>query len=458
MLYNFNHYWPKVWLVKDFFVVSGDTHGYYDPVENFYNGQGYNSACRMPGLLPLYYPLRLLFSPDVTKILIILLQFFTSVISVRVLALIAKRIFNDAVYTFTLVVYALSTFVSIWDHYGYSDSFSISFLILSIYLALRYKDSNQMKFLLFSGIFFCWSLFFRPINIIVLPVLIFHLVHFRFNAKAIFHFIKASFIFVLPLLICLSAWAYHNYKLTSRFILLQDSMENCYQTAYPVYYQKLRDLSTAWGGDYQRTTKNGEMNWFLDKSVDYKKQNPFSERMYASNYTIDSLIKLRESYHAILSDTVSAEERSAYIRYVSERSDAYKAQYKKEHSFDFMFLNRARLAVKFCFPMRLDNLPFPKLSEMSLLQKLVKTFYLVLLHLVNLFGLLAGVLLLFRSRKNKEQLLFYGFPFVFLLVLGGLLGFIEMRYFAPIYPFFLIFTGDIFIRVFRKFKKTPTTI
>ncbi|HYC27147.1 MAG TPA: glycosyltransferase family 39 protein, partial [Chitinophagaceae bacterium] len=394
---------------------------------------GYNSVCRMPGLLPVYFALRFFLDETGTKVAIILLQFLVGVFSVWALGRIARYIFNAVVSTCTIVLYSISTFVSVWDHYGYSDSFSVSFMIISIYLLLHFRQNGGKAMLLLSGLFYCWSVFFRPINIVILPVMLVHLIHGRLTLRSILKSSGLSLLFVVPLVVCLALWVSHTRRLTGRFILLQDSMSNCYPNAYPEHYQKMRDLSTAWGGDYQRNTVGGEMNWFLDKSVNYKKQNPFSDRIYTKDYNIDSLIRLREYYHASRSDTVSQAQKKYYTEYVASRSDHYKAGYIREHYFDYAVLNKLRILLKFCFPLRLDDIPLPKLSDMSLFQKMFKGFYMVLFHLVNLLGLLAGIIVLFS--RDRKKILFYGFPFTFLLILGIYFGFIEMRYLAPVYPF-----------------------
>jgi hypothetical protein len=124
--------------------------------------------------------------------------------------------------------------------------------------------------------------------------------------------------------------------------------------------------------------------------------------------------------------------------YVSVKSDQYKSSYIRHHFFDYLVTNKLVILRKFLFPLRLDDIPLPKLSDMNLFQKLFKGFYMVLFHLVNLMGLLGGILVLWR--RKRTEVLFYGFPFTFLVMLGLYFGFIEMRYLAPVYPFFVVFT------------------
>jgi len=85
--------WPKDSIVNYLFIVSGDTDGYYDPIESFVQSGDYSSFCRMPGLLPIYAPLYYLFGAMWGKTLVIILQFIVSTISVYLLAQTAAYVF-----------------------------------------------------------------------------------------------------------------------------------------------------------------------------------------------------------------------------------------------------------------------------------------------------------------------------------------------------------------------------
>jgi hypothetical protein len=98
------------------------------------------------------------------------------------------------------------------------------------------------------------------------------------------------------------------------------------------------------------------------------------------------------------------------------------------------------------FPTRLDNLPFPKVSDMKLYQKLTKAGYLVLLNLVSLLGLI-GIFVSF-SRKNLYVII----PLSIVFIVACLLGFVEQRYLLPAYPFFCIYSAVTLEWIFNKFR------
>ena len=93
---------------------------------------------------------------------------------------------------------------------------------------------------------------------------------------------------------------------------------------------------------------------------------------------------------------------------------------------------------------------------MNVLQKIVKSGYLLLLLLINGFALMSVLLALIQRRF--VILAFALLPLGIALFLALLLGYIEQRYLVPVYPFFLVlavwFVGD-FLMVKR--KKPSTT-
>ncbi|MFN6040061.1 MAG: glycosyltransferase family 39 protein [Bacteroidota bacterium] len=412
------------------------------------NGQSYSSACRMPGLLPIYSFFRLFFSVDITRILVIFAQFLCGIISVRCLALIARQLFNSNIYSLVLIVYSLSSFVSIWDHYGLSDSFSVSFLIFSVYFLIKFIYSQVNLNLILSGLFIAWSVFFRPVVIIIMPLYL--IVLYRgVSYKLLFQYVKQAVILCSILFLFLLVWVFYNYKRTQRFIPLQDTMENCF-SSYPLHFQKITDLVIGWGGDYQKWHSGGEMHWFLNKNIDVKKSNPFSSNIYTSVYNYDSIVKLRQAYFLSVSQGIDSKLKKYYIDYVTENATLYKSVYEKEHPLNFYIFNRLRLIVNFCFPLHLENLPFPKRTDMSFIQFCVKGFYFLLFLAISFFGVLSVFFVI--KENNRKIILVYGIPIMFIFILAGYLGYIESRYFVPVYPFFFLFYCFTLIKIFVKIK------
>lgn len=430
LFFSYNFYKNKSDFNSHFiFNASGDTWGYYDPCENFVITGNYNSYCRMPGLLPIYSFLRLIFDVAWTKTLIIILQFLTGVLSVYILAKTAKLLFkSDRIFVYTFFTYAISSFVSIWDHVGYADSFGASFLIFSIYLLLRYKQNKKTSYLLISSLFMIWSVFFRPIHGIFIPiVVIFYLFNFRFFAQSL----NRNLIYTIPVIICLGLWSFKNYKATQNLIVLQGPIAKCFP-GITEQMLTIRGLIVSWGDDVQPWAKGTAGEWFFSSKTSLEHADPNKGDIYTKEYTIDSLIKLRTSYRYSISDTIPETLKKSYKLYVITKSELYTSSYKQENKIKAYVFNKFILLKRLVLPNRLDDLPFPALSQMTLLQKGLKGFYFLLLLVVNFFGLIGAIVCLFK--KNPIGL----FPLAILSILTLVFGVPEQRYLVPVYPYFLM--------------------
>jgi hypothetical protein len=438
----FYKYWPKHW-VDGIFNASGDTSVYYGAVESFSNGKGYDTYCRMPGLLPIYYPIRLFFDVSFTKQIIIILQFLASSVSVYVLAKTAKLIFNShRIFLITFFLYAFSSFVSIWDHVGYADSFGTSFLIYSIYLLVLYKIKPDWKLVLFSGCFMIWSVFFRPVHGVIIPFAVFI---FLLKRGDLVGFFKMSFLFAVPIVLFLGIWTYSNYSKHKKVIVLQGDLSDCF-SGLTQDLLSIRDLIVAWGGDSQPWAKNSEGEWFFGTNKD-KQAEPSGKGIYTSAYNLDSLITLRNAYSIVHNDSTPQYIKDSIRPGIVSACERYIASYKKEHFFNYYFLNKLKLLKKFLIPNRLDDLPLPSSDKMNFIQKAVKGGYFLLLIFINVFGLIGSLTIL------KRKIYFPLVPFVLLFTLCIGMGLIEQRYLVPVYGFFVITTSYLLDNIIGRIRK-----
>lgn len=428
----FHLYWPREY-VNGIFNASGDTSVYYGAVESFYLGNGYDTNCRMPGLLPIYYPIRLLFDIDTTKAIIIILQFLTGVVSVYVLAQTARLLFNSMrIFYITFFLYAISSFVSIWDHVGYADSFGTSFLIFAVYLLVKNRITPGNRLILLSGLFMIWSLFFRPVHGILIPVI--GLI-FLFDRTNLSGTIKKGLLFVLPAVLFLGLWTYRNYSKYNKVIVLQGDMSACFK-GLTKDLLSIRDLIVAWGGDSQPWAKNSEGEWFFGKGK-LNNAAPSQDVIYASGYNLDSLKTLRQYYQLIHNDSTPDNVRRDYQELAVAASNRYIASYKKEHAFRYYFLNKLKLLKKFLFPKRLDDLPLPGFDKMNIFQKAVKIFYYLMLLAINLLGCIGCIIVL------RKKIWLPLIPIALLITLAPVMGLIEQRYLVPVYGYFVIMTAVV---------------
>jgi hypothetical protein len=431
-------------LTRGLFVVGNDTQTYYQPIENIMNGYSYGEPCRMPGLLPFYYTFRLFFTQIIAQNLIVIFQILFASFSSVLLALVSFKLSsNIAVYFSVLVLYSLNSFVGIWDIFGLAESFSVSFFIISAYSLLKFFKDQKLIFVFFSGLFLTWSLFLRPIMAVALlttaVVIILNLALIRRKPGFI---LKTIIIFILPFLLFDGLWLYRNYKETNEIQPLA-KQAGCYLTFTEQYYAMIK-IPVALGMDIT-WYRNGE--WFFRPSYN-DASSPFTKTNFTSSFNGDSIISLRRLYFKSESETQNTVLKELVISKISQ----YLFEYKHEHPVHYYLVNPVKLFLKFVFPIRLDNLPFPPLNLMNWFQKMIKVCYLISLLIINILGLTYLFLLFLKPIQNIHKILLACIPFSILAALTYIMGFIEQRYFCPIYPFFLVYAIIQIINVMNYLK------
>lgn len=435
--------WNPERIINYLFIESGDTSGYYPPVESFVNSGVYSSFCRMPGLLPIYGPLYFLFGEHMGKTLVILLQFITSTISVYLLAQIASNIFKTKkIFYVTFFLYAFSSFVSNWDHFGLSDSFSVSFLIFAIYFLVEFKISRNVKYLWLAGIFLAWSVFFRPVHGIILPVLA---LIYLMNLKKIQQSVYYTLVFSLPLVLSILLWAGTNFRKHHKLIILQGPVSECFGALTPELLS-IRELIIAWGGDYQPWSKGSEAEWFFSKQIISPEKKVIRDSYLTSVYNYDSLLILRSQFMKITSDSISDNSRKTLREQIIQTSGNYLAAYKNEHGFRYYFLNKLKTLKQLMLPGRLDDFPTPAFKNMTIFHKLLKGSYYLFFLFISVTGFIGCVQQVVL--KNYFALI----PLTMILLIGSVLGYVEQRYLCPAYPFLVICSAALLLSIESKLR------
>lgn len=419
-------------ITNGIFLDSPDTPTYYRPMENFIAGKTYNSFCRMPGLLPIYWPLRMLFTEGISRIFIILLQLLASIISVYALAETARMVFKSKrIFLLTFFIYAFSSFVSIWDHQGRPDSFATSFLIFSSYYLVLYFQNRKSRSLLIGGIFMAWSIFLRPVHGIILPFLFFA---YLFSFKEIGLSIRRSLLYFSPFILAIGLWTANNWVKYERLIILHAPFSECYGMLTEEHLA-IRQLIIAWGGDYEPWSEGSEAEWFFRFQGKETATAPVPETYFTSQYNTDSLVVLRTMYSEFENKNTSEIRKEELSNSIKEKSAHYTESFRSERKFRYYVMSKLRIVRQLLIPGRLDDIPLPGLNEMSLFQKILKGGYFILLIAINILGLIGCILSMIRGHK----IWVFSLPIFF--VIAVIFGFAEQRYLVPIYPYFVIFTA-----------------
>ena len=432
-------------------VAMGDTRNYYEPAEIFAHQGYYPSMCRMPGLLPVFVPFSWMFGQEPAFVCVVIIQFFLSVLSVLLLAIVAARIFPyKYVFEVTAVMYTLSSFVSIWDHTLMSDSLAVSTLIFSVYSLTGFLKEGKMKYLLLAGLWLAWSVFLRQIAIVILPVLC---AFIFFGRKETWKWwLRNSILIALPAMIAIGIWTYRNYRMEHVFVPFIKPVAQCYMT-YTPQFLAVNELLIAWGEDIQYWLPNTPANWY-NANLPQTHVLESATKKTTRICPVDSMIALQHDYYTFRTsydDLVKKQTGAEVLR----KCDVYKKAYISEKAADYYFFNRMVMFKRFVFPDRLDNMPGPAFSEMNIMQKMVKLGYYLLLLLVGFFAVLYTFWLLFKLRW--KQLAFAAIPFSVIGLLAIYFGFIEQRYLVPAYPFFLVMSVALFCEAIGAFRNSRTS-
>jgi hypothetical protein len=428
-----NPHWNPSLEIGAIGLYTGDSKTYYKPLEYLIQTGTYYGACRMPGLLPVYLPLRLWLSPANAQQAIVILQVLMESISCIALAILGARIFNSAkIFGWILLLSCITTFVTVRNIYLLSESFCVAALILVMYFLSNYFLYGKKAQLVYAGIFITWAIFLRQISVVALPILGMLLI--AHHGKDFRQVVRASLILALPLVMAISAWAIRNRITYERTIILTPPLEECMHN-YTVESAAIRNLIITLGEDFQPWSRNGGAYWFFMQSPEKALPTPFNEHHFTSVMGHDELVALRYDFRRIESDTLPQQTADSLRKTITERCKTYVDSYQQEHRMAHLIGNKFKFARMFLFPNRIDDLPFPPMNEMNILQKGIKLWSLVSLWLVN--GLACLIALWWLYKKQWSWLLWCILP---LLFPAGLIyfGFIEQRYLATSFPFFLL--------------------
>ncbi len=439
---QFSNFWEKEMLGNHLVVKTGDSYGYYAPAENAVTEGDYNSTCRMPGALPIYWTLRLILNASHAEVGVIVIQFLISCISVFVLGLFAESVFKKKwIFPITILIYALSSFVSIWDHYLLSDSLSTSFSIFCVYFLKKYFDTTSRISLLISSLFLIWAIFFRQIFLVFFPIVA--IIILVLNWKSPKRWIVDGLLYILPFLLAVFFWSEYTKSISGKRILLTSPISECFSTYSPAY-MSITSLLIDMGYGEPFWTEGSITQWII-RSKEEAPMPLVPQRHFNSQMNEDSLARLRSNYRNFLKAEGSI--RDSLQTVILESTNRFASTYRQENAGSYYFLNKLRHLKIFVFPLRLDNLPGPAFSEMNFFQKGVKVFYLLLYTLVGSIGF---ILLLFSwGSFNGTQRLFMLFPAVLVFSLAVILGFVEQRYFVPVYPFLVVLIAYYIQRFFK---------
>ena len=457
LYFSFQHYSDPNNIILNSAVIWKDTFTYISPVESYIASGNYTDCCRMPGFLPLYGSLYYLFGRDVSCLIWVLLQWLFTSYAITILGKWAHIITGRRVVAWAIFIAgSVSSFFTLWDHAIMSDSFSTSLLILSAFSMHNYGETKSLRYIFLSAFCLTAATFLRQINIVIIPIYFGFLLYYsRHDALKILIGKLAAFAIVPVVLF--GSWTAHNYFTHHKIIPLVRPINECWSSYFPERL-KCAELMNVWGLDLVHWYPDTPAEWF--NSQDIKSSVPLKLNQRLTNsYNADSIIAIKNTYSYFLLENDSS-KKAMLGRSFMERTDALIDDYSKEKPFNRYFINRIGLGLQFLFPPRLDNLPLPPLSKMKWHQKVFKAFSYIMLLFVSLLALVGSVFLI-ATQHRSGLLLILATPWAIFVFLSVFLGWIEQRYFVPVYPFFLviavIFCDNILRLIAKRFRFQPSS-
>lgn len=416
-----------------------DTPAYFNPVEHLLEEGSYEPDFRMPGYGWLYYVFRLFLSVPDTYDVLVFFQVLLSGVAVYFLAITSfyitesKRIFK-IVFIFSLLTF----YNAVYDAYLLTESFCTSAGILAFYFLVKgLKHKNTLNFL-FSGLFFCWMIFLKPVYLgLFLIIFIFLIIlNFRESTRSLSTGVSGLLLLVIPFVVADTVWAVRNYKTHGRIHLLTNPFfappEAC------IYQKPMTKFLQSWGGTHSVWLPHGHNLWF-EGNREEERLIRFPSHLLEGSINKDSLFALREYVSAVRDTTLTPDENMYYDTLAAQTLDRFTDYIKDEQPVRYYVgVPLAYLNMFYTVPgtYLLFNRPF---YELQLIQKIFLLLIACLHYLVMLGGTLSAFYLIFTRWKSYALYILPALMVVFtFFIFPVILRLPDARFMVPAFPFMIV--------------------
>jgi hypothetical protein len=434
---------PSALIVNKVALKGGDSQTYYSPLQKLYDEGVYSGICRMPGLSPVYLPLRLFLSHENAQAAIVFIQLLFDILASFLCAMLCLGLFQSKYAFWTSILFtSLSSFVLVRANYLLSDSLCCSAIILCCWFLYTWKNSKKPQHLIISGCFIVWAVFLRQISVTMIPCFIALILFYSESAWK--RRLANCILFTLPLLIGLSSWTLRNKLTYGRTIVFVAPITECMGQLTPEYFA-IKSMLLSMGQDVEYWSNGTPAHWFYYTNESYN--CPVPARNLSPAIPLDSIITLRERYKKFMESNQTDKTLSDQIVYTCNR---YSHIYREERPIRYYLLDPINHLLRFLLPKRLDDLPIPKFSEAAWHLKLLKGGNHLLLIIINTLSLLA--FLTFAINRKIAPLLWLSVGLLPIAYLSYL-GWVEQRYLATSHYLFILGIGGLAALIEQKFKR-----
>jgi hypothetical protein len=431
---------PNTYFTQTFANEWGDTYSYIEPIESFisngvYNGDVYVDY-RMPGYVFPYYFLRVLFDVTTSLNILVILQLVAGAISVYLLAMLALNILNrKEAFLLVFSMYAINTFVSLFDSALMSESFCTSSLIFSVYFLLR--DGNKNVNLFYAGLFLTWCIFLKPAMALLLIIYGLYVLIDKYEGKISLNW-TAAFYFSIVFLVFESAWIIRNFNVHNKFIPLTTS--KYYPGTEESYLGPLFEFMNSYGGSVVWWDPNADITFFkpITFKLDRKVETKLPENIYTADFNYDSLLEVRNLIRVVNDTTLNKSERKRSELIAMAKLKRYSKSIEVNKPFMYFVSSRFKVLKNYFFHSGTSTLFTKSSSNLSVGLWGIKVFYSLMYVFVAAGGFIATIYLLLKSKSNLKSFIIAMTGLYIALVFPFLFKMDEYRYFVPGYPFFML--------------------
>lgn len=415
-----------------------DSSSYMDPAEHWLAGQGYSPDYRMPGLAAPYVVLRMVLDQGLAMNVILIAQYLLGALSVVMLARIAYRATASmAVYHAVFIIYAVSTFVSLYDVLFLTESSATALPIIAFYMVLPVNGERRPFRKLIAGACMAWAIFLRPVWApMLLPLALVPLMQGAWRSG-----LRAAMMVLLPFILVDGIWCARNWSIHGRLLPLSTSVLMPDYDGSPNH--DVARMVQAFGGSFLWWDERSEIRALGVRDLGddrHLTREQVAERIpdhaLTAVFTRDSLLRFAavvEEERLSISTPVDHERLRKLIR---TTADGYVASYASERPVDHLLWSRFRLLGAFLLH---DGTYMEMPAPRGPAERAARWFYSALYVCVMLGGCLGGLLVLATRRRWPlwsmvvPAILGYG-----VLVHPFVLRLTEYRYLVPFYPFALV--------------------
>lgn len=417
---------------------------------------------RMPGY-EMVLLLSTLFSgnDEISFLFVVIFQSIVAGISMYFLARLSYSMFSSkTIALLTYVLYGISTYVSLYDIKGLTESLATSVFIIAFSLLFDQTYTKSFLIKLVIGTLLLFAVLLRQYLLPFFILWALYIVYLEYTrSKSIKLVLAKTLIFLLPLFCFEAYWITRNYRQQNKFIPLVNSLYAGYDSPdakgeafyFPPKMKALASFIQSWGGDLIWWNQKAEITAFVSSPPKSELQqqemlNSFPSYIYTRTYNQDSLIRIQKFFRGEL--TLDEAE-------VVQALHTYEKSFKEEKPVYYYLVAPSRLLFNFLFHSGTYNFFNERFDDLNVFKKGIKVFYTLLYGVILISGLAGLFVLLWNNPRSIENLMLLVTAVYIILLVSVVIRRIEYRHFVFAYPYFVMLASFSMIRLkhYLRFKR-----